>query len=259
MMNALYEFTVALTEPHTILLLLIVVALYRHWRRRRDPTRRVLTLVLLLLALAVISTPAVAHLALLSLEGQFAPAAERPDDAAAVVVFAAGVLPPDGPRVRAEMDEDTLKRCLHAAAVYGQGSPIPVVVSGGLPDRDRPGPTAATVMAEFLVRLGVKESDIIREERSQTTYENAVECAALLKARGIGRVVLVVDAVDMARAAACLRKQGIDVAPSPSHFRAASFRWSIFTFIPNPGAAGAIRRVWHEWVGSLWYRLRGRI
>jgi uncharacterized SAM-binding protein YcdF (DUF218 family) len=259
MMNALYEFTVAITEPHTILLLLIVFAMYRLWRRRRDPTRRVLPLVLLLLALAVISTPAVAHLALLSLEGQYAPAAERPGDAGAVVVFAAGVLPPEGPRVRAEMDEDTLKRCLLAAQLYGQGPPCPIMVCGGQPDRDQPGPTAASVMAEFLVRLGVKESDIVPEERSQTTYQNAVECAALLKERGIGRVVLVVDAVDMPRAAACLRKQGIEVAPSPSHFRATNCRWSIFTFIPNPGAAGAIRRVWHEWVGLQWYRLRGRV
>jgi uncharacterized SAM-binding protein YcdF (DUF218 family) len=216
-------------------------------------------LVVPLLGLAVVSMPAVVHLAVRSLEAPYPPLETRPPEVEAVVVFAAGVSGPSGPRQRDEMDEDTLHRCLEAARMYRQGSPCPVVVCGGRADPDTPGPSAAAVMSEFLVRLGVKEADLLRDERSTTTYENAVECAALVKAREIERVVLVVDAVDMARAAACLRKQGIDVVPSPCHYRATAFRPTLFSFIPSPGAGRAFQRAWHEWLGLAWYQLRGRL
>jgi uncharacterized SAM-binding protein YcdF (DUF218 family) len=259
MTSGMYHFVVDLLEPHTFLTLLVGLALFRLWRKRRDPTRRLTSLLISLAALALISTPAVVHLAVLSLEGGLTPLAERPADVQAVVVFAAGVHGPDGPRVRHEMDEDTLDRCLEAVRLYRQGEPCLVVVCGGKADADDPGPSAAGLMAGFLNQLGVKESDLLRDERSRNTYENAVECAAILHAQGIRRVVLVVDAVDMFRAAACLRKQGIDVVPAPCHYRATTFRLSLFSFIPTPGAARGFQRVWHEWLGFAWYRLRGRI
>jgi len=133
------------------------------------------------------------------------------------------------------------------------------VVCGGKPDPEKPGPTCAAVMSEFLRSVGVSSSDVVLDEESRTTYENAVEAARLLKDRGIQRVMLVVDAVDMPRAAACLRKQDIEVVPSPCHYRATTFRPSVFSIVPNPDAAIGFRRVWHEWLGLLWYRLRGRI
>src|SRR5262249_10351533 len=161
-----------------------------------------------LLALAVVSMPVVGHLAVLSLEAPYPPADGRAPEAEAIVVFAAGLSAPDGPRLRAELDEDTLHRCLHAARLYAQGPRCPVVVCGGKPDADEPGPSCAAVMRDFLAQLGVDEADLVFEESSRNTYENAVECARMLRERGIGRVMLVVDAVDMARAVRCLRKQG---------------------------------------------------
>ena len=169
--------------------------------------RRLWPLVVPLLLLAVISMPAVAHLATLSLESGYDPR-ERTPDAEAVVVFGAGLYVPEGPRLRAELSEDGLRRCLHAARLYGAGSPCPVVVSGGKVDPDEPGPTEAAAMRDLLVRLGVRESDIVVEDRSRTTYENAVESAKLLKERDIGRVVLVVDALDMPRARGAWKSRG---------------------------------------------------
>jgi uncharacterized SAM-binding protein YcdF (DUF218 family) len=255
----MYRFVVDLLEPHTVLSLLVCLALFRLWRKRREPNRRLLPLVLPLIGLALVSNPMLVHLAVWSLECQDPPAEEGEHKAEAIVVFAAGLYPPDGPRLRAELDEDALQRCLHAARLYAQGPPRPVVVSGGKVDADDPGPSNASVMGDFLGQLGVKNSDLVLEERSRSTYENAVECAKLLNERGIRRVLLVVDAVDMPRAAACLRKQGIEVLPSPCHYRATTFRVSLFSFLPSPGAANGFRRVWHEWLGLLWYWCRGRL
>jgi uncharacterized SAM-binding protein YcdF (DUF218 family) len=148
---------------------------------------------------------------------------------------------------------------MEAARLYSQGPPCLVMASGGKVDPQDPGPSYAAVMGGFLEQLGVKKADLVREEGSRTTYENAVECAKLLKDRGIERVVLVVDAVDMFRAAGCLRKQGVEVVPAPCHYRATRFRLSVHTFLPNPGAAANIQRVWHEWLGVAWYWTTGRL
>ena len=249
-MTTVYAFLVDVIQPHTLLFLWVCFALFRLWRKRAAPQRRLWLLFVPLLSLGVISTPAAAHLA---------PLEERPPEAEAIVVFSAGVYPPQGPRVRPEMDEDTLDRCLEAARLYEHGPPCLVLASGGKVDPEGPGPPYAAVMGDFLEQLGVKPSDVVREEGSRTTYENAAESARLLKERGIRRVVLVVDAVDMFRAAVCLRKQGIEVVPAPCHYRATRFRFSAPAFLPNPGAAVHVQRVWHEWLGVVWYWGQGKM
>jgi uncharacterized SAM-binding protein YcdF (DUF218 family) len=254
----MYRFLVALLQPHLLLWLLTGLALAGLWRRR-EPRRRPLGLALALGALAAVSTPAVSHLALGSLEWQYPPPGRRPSDADAIVVLAGGTLPPNVAGGPPELDEDTLRRCLHAARLYHQGPPCAVLVSGGKVDPAPEAPSSAELMRDFLGQLGVKASDVIVEGSSLTTYENAVECCRLLEQRGLSRVVLVTDAADLFRAVRCFRKQGVDPVPSASCYRTERFEWSLFAFLPSPGAAAGFERAWHEWAGALWYRLRGRI
>jgi len=255
----MYRFVVDLLQPHTVLFLWACVGLFRQWRGRGDPKRRWWPLLVPLAGLTVLSLPVTAHVALLSLEAPYAPLAERPADAEAIVVFSSGVYPPRGPRLRGELDESSLHRCLEAARLYHQGQPCPVLVSGGKVDEDEPGPSFASVLGEFLEQHGVSKSDLILEENSRTTYENAVESARILQSRKIQQVILVADAVDMYRAEGCLRKQGIELTPAPCRYQATSYPLTVFGFLPNPGAAGQFQRVWHEWLGIVWYKCQGRL
>jgi len=134
-----------------------------------------------------------------------------------------------------------------------------VLVSGGKVDPTTPGPTLAELMRDLLLELGVAEDDLILEDRSRNTYENALQSASLLREREIETVQLVADAVDLVRAELCFRKQGLKVVPSGCNYRATAWRWRLFGFLPSPGAAKCIERVTHEWLGIAWYRLRGRI
>jgi uncharacterized SAM-binding protein YcdF (DUF218 family) len=254
----MYELVVSLLQPFTLLYLLVLAATVNLWRKPREKRRRLLFLTLAVVGLTLVCTPAVAHVALGSLEWQYDPIEEIPDDAQAIVVLAAGLRPPSGARAEAELDEDSLQRCLHAANLYRRRPTCKVIVSGGKVDPESPGPTCAQVMAEFLVRLGVPASDIVQENSSRTTYENAVESAKLLQQRHIRKAVLVVDAVDMFRALRCFRKQGVELVPSPCHYRATEFRASLFAFVPSPSAAQAWQRAGHEWLGTAWYWLKGR-
>jgi uncharacterized SAM-binding protein YcdF (DUF218 family) len=211
------------------------------------------------LALLLLSMPVLAFLAVGSLEWRYPPLEQRPADAQAIVILAAGLVPPNPTHPSAELDDDALYRCLHGARLYHQGPPCPVLVSGGKIDPDTAGPTHARAMADFLEQLGVDSADLIQEERSRTTYENAVECAKVLHARGLRKVLLVTDAVDMWRAELCFLKQEVEVYPSACHYRAAAFDGSVLNYLPSPGAARTFQRVGHEWLGVAWYGLRGRI
>ena len=253
----MYRFAVNLAQPYALLFLLSGLALVRLWRRR-EPRGRPVLLALSLAALVALSTPAFSHLALGSLEWQYPPAGPRPADADAIVVLSGGARAAEATGGEVELDEDSFHRCCHAARLYHQGKPCPVLVSGGKVDPEWDGPPFAELMGAFLVQLGVRESDLILETSSRTTYENAVESGKLLQRHGLRRVVLVTDAVDLYRAVRCFRKQGIDPVPSASFYRTGTFEWSLFSFLPSPGAARGCQRAWHEWCGVLWYRLQGR-
>ncbi len=69
----MYSSVVDLLQPHTILFFWACLALVQLWRKRNAPTRRLWPLFAPLFLLAALSTPAAAHLALLSLESDASP------------------------------------------------------------------------------------------------------------------------------------------------------------------------------------------
>jgi uncharacterized SAM-binding protein YcdF (DUF218 family) len=209
--------------------------------------------------LILFSLPAVNYHLLGTLEWQYPPVEGRPSDAEAIIVLDAGIRFADAVRPEAEPELDSMRRCVEAAKVYHRGKPCPLIVTGGNTDPHGSGQVASEVLADFLVRLGVRQSDLVLEKQSRSTYENAVECRRLLEQRGIQRVILVTDATHMRRAVRCFRRQGIDVYPWPCWHQATEFSWQPSSFLPSPGAAYAFMAVAHEWAGLTWYWLRGRI
>jgi uncharacterized SAM-binding protein YcdF (DUF218 family) len=255
----MYHFVVELAQPAFLLGLLILLAVANLWRKRRETRRRLLLLTVPLVLLTLWCTPVMSHLAIASLESPYPPLAERPADAEAIVVLAGYIHVLDEAGTQVELGGDTLYRCLRAAELYRQGKPCPVVLSGGKVNPGSPGPPLAVAMRDFLRQQGVSDSDLVVEDRSGTTYENAVETRRLLDGRGIHRVVLVTDAAHLGRAVACFRKQGIDVVPCGCRYRTGRMEWSVGAFVPDLGSAGGCQEALHEWLGVLWYRLQGRM
>src|SRR5262249_56578510 len=112
---------------------------------------------------------------------------------------------------------------------------------------------------EYLVLMGVPASAIATESESQSTFENAVHSAAILRKRGIGKVVLVTDASHMMRAAACFRNQGIEVVPGPCERISNDRPHGPEYYLPSAAAAKETEQALREWIGMGWYRLRGRM
>jgi hypothetical protein len=54
-----------------------------------------------------------------------------------------------------------------------------------------------------------------------------------------------------------LLKESIETVPSTCAHRATQLGWGMFEFLPSPNAVESHDRVIHEWLGLLWYGLRG--
>jgi uncharacterized SAM-binding protein YcdF (DUF218 family) len=106
-------------------------------------------------------------------------------------------------------------------------------------------------MRGLLERAGVPETMIWTEDRSRSTHENAVFGAGVLRSHGVRRIALVVNARSMLRAAACFRKQGIDVVPAPCAFR--DFGALSTELLPGWKAVRENEETLHETLGLAWY------
>ncbi len=257
----MYELLVSLIKPLPFFFAMGTIGLVWTWRGRGGGSRRPLAMVTASFAcLAISCTPAFAFFACGTLEWMYPWVVGRPEEPIdAIVVFSCEFSHSHPLRPEPEMGRDTLLRCQRALRMYRQDSPLPVLVSGGEIKFDSRGATSAGEMAKFLALQGVAKSDLLIEDRSATTYENAVESAKLLRKHGLNKVALVVDHVDLFRAVRCCEKQGIQVVPCGTNRRAARFEWTAANFVPSPRGAAATHRAAHEWLGVAWYLLKGRM
>jgi len=180
----------------------------------------------------------------------------RPTDAEAIVVLGSDLVI-DEETSELKLDESARFRCKRAAELYRQGKACPVVVSGGGASGDRP--SLAAVMRDFLTSEGVAASDIIMEEKSNSTHENAVECRRVLDEHGLHKIVLVTDASHLVRAVGCFRKVVIETVGCGSNYLSTPKNQGRTMYWPHPEALKHSPAVCYEWLGLGWYWLRGWI
>ena len=94
------------------------------------------------------------------------------------------------------------------------------------------------------------------EDRSLNTRENARFSAPLLKAAGVRRIYLVSHAWHLPRAIPEFEREGFAVVPVGTGFQPSGSP-ELFDFLPNASALMSSYYACHEWVGVVWYRVRG--
>ncbi|MFE9789212.1 YdcF family protein [Nocardia salmonicida] len=128
----------------------------------------------------------------------------RTDDAVAIVVHGSGLLGDRVPPLLASR----LDRALGIWRAAHGPSPL-LVASGGKGSDERV--AESTAMADYLVEHGVREDEILREDRSTTTRENLLFSRELLARRGIdSRILLVTSNFHVLRTALLARQVGLD-------------------------------------------------
>jgi uncharacterized SAM-binding protein YcdF (DUF218 family) len=195
----------------------------------------------------------VSMLVVRAVQGRYTP--ERPvtEHAGAIVVLAGSVHAPFPPLPEPLVGAETYERSRYGAWLSREWRLLPVVLSGGSPDGRAS--SYASAMRTVVLAHGVPESQIVLEENSRTTAENAQFTAALLKPRGIHHVVLVTDAVHMRRARKAFEKAGMIVTPAPCSFRHVyDLEWK--DALPSWRAIEWNEKALHEVIGLAWYWLR---
>lgn len=153
------------------------------------------------------------------------------------------------------LEVPTTLRVLEAARVYSRlDSPFVIVAGAGSLGAEGP---EVQAMCDALVASAVAPDRMVLEVGSRSTHESAIAVRELLHARGITRVVLVTSAQHMSRSMRAFRAAGIDATPAPAPLLPDAGGGGALRFLPRTQALALSALCLHEYVGALYYALRG--
>jgi len=238
-----YDF---LVPPSVLILLSTLAAWLALWRPR-------LGIAIAIAASSLLYVFALPFAAARLLEGVEIRTEGKPDFAAAqaIVVLGGGVRHGDGLKVPDTLGPASLERLYFTAQAYRQLK-LKVAVTGGQVHGAHAS-EASLMKAALESDFGVPVSWV--EDRSRSTYENALLTAQLFKADNVTTIVLVTHAWHMKRALWSFERVGLHAIawPAPLTYDEAE---RIDDFLPQVGALEASYRALHETIGLAYYRLR---
>jgi uncharacterized SAM-binding protein YcdF (DUF218 family) len=230
---------------------LVAAGVLLRWRWPRLGTSVLLVGVLFAWVTAM---PATAYWSARALERHavFEPAALAKKPAEAIVALAGGART-GAPEFAGGEDVRglTLERVRYTAHLH-RLTGLPIALSGGVPQG------MMSSEAELMRRALDEDFDVaVRyvEQRSRNTAGNAAFCRAVLPFK---RIVLVTHALHMPRAEALFSAAGFEVIPAPMGFvSAAPAGGEVHDYLPSLSGLADVHYVMYEFLGTLWYRLRG--
>jgi uncharacterized SAM-binding protein YcdF (DUF218 family) len=104
------------------------------------------------------------------------------------------------------------ERIRHGIDLYQRGLAKHLIFTGGFGNGARF--SESQVAQRYALKHGVPRQAILIETRSRTTHQNLQQAAALMKANGFKRAIIVSDPLHMARALRLAREAGIDALGS---------------------------------------------
>jgi uncharacterized SAM-binding protein YcdF (DUF218 family) len=137
-------------------------------------------------------------------------------------------------------------RVLMALELWEQRPELDLIVSGTA--------STARIMAEVIKATGVPADKVRIEDKSLSTAESA---AFLKPFVGEAPFFLVTSAGHLPRSMAAMHKQGLAPVPAPTDHKLPR-DWRRAELQPRPDTLGIADLAIHEYLGMLWYRLRGK-
>ena len=160
-------------------------------------------------------------------------------------------------RLSARRGSDRLWQAIH---LYHKRKIKRIILSGDSGYVFREGLHEADQLKKILIEQNIPASDILIENKSRNTHENAKETVRFLKEGELtsNSFILITSAIHMHRAEACFKKEGLDCATfSTDHYYDPSSSLSINSFVPSAEAFIMWKRMIKEWIGTIMYRLFG--
>jgi uncharacterized SAM-binding protein YcdF (DUF218 family) len=150
-------------------------------------------------------------------------------------------------------------RVTYALWLYRAGRARRIIISGGSGAILSVANTEAKELATVLRLAAVPKQDILLEERSRNTRENAKFTKQLLaKHPDIKSLILVTSGFHERRALGCFAKVGLHPQPFPADFYSTDRNWTPdYWLVPDIGALSRWSRLLHEMAGYIVYKVAG--
>lgn len=147
-------------------------------------------------------------------------------------------------------------RIMHTAILYNE-NPKKIYITGGRVTNQEV--SESSVYRDTLIGLNIPSEDIIAEENSRTTMENAAYTSDILKENNVKNIILVTSASHMARGKMAFEKYDFNVIPAPCGYMRDQRNYNILDFIPRSRNLDYFIRSMWEAVGIVYYKIKGYI
>jgi uncharacterized SAM-binding protein YcdF (DUF218 family) len=152
-------------------------------------------------------------------------------------------------------------RLVQALTLYHSGKVKKIMISGDSGHVSDRGLHEAKQMKTLLLNWKIPEEDIITEEISKNTYENALYSAQVLKRDhpSFSSFILVTSGIHMKRSLACFEKQGLTCTPHSTDLYSnltRNYHWDQY-ILPNVDNFNQWNRLLKEMVGYRVYSVKG--
>jgi uncharacterized SAM-binding protein YcdF (DUF218 family) len=244
----------AVVQPGNLLLVCLLAGILCGLARRGRAARWLIGIAAFGFALFAVAP--IGSLLLLPLEERFPPPVSLPERLDGILVVGGGV----DPGLSRAHGQVTLTsagaRVLAGIALARRHPEAKLVLLGGEGSLLPIGFAEARATLPLVLEEGIPASQIVLEERSRSTHENAVYAKELLQPRPGSHWVLVTSAYHMPRAVGVFRAAGWEAIPWPVDFRVDP-RAGLYPDFDLLGGLTAGTLAGKEWLGLLGYRLMG--
>lgn len=163
-----------------------------------------------------------------------------------------------------DIDEISVRRgadrIWKAISLYKANKIKKILISGDSGFVIRSGLHEADQTRQILINWGIPADDVIIENKSQNTHENAVNTTKLLKKRYSNKsFLLITSALHMKRASACFRKEGLQFGVfSTDHYtRRKKDEFTPDILLPSADSFVVWEAFLREVIGYMVYSLQG--
>jgi uncharacterized SAM-binding protein YcdF (DUF218 family) len=248
------QFLSFLAMPLTLVLLLLVIAAIFTPKSRG---RKILGTGILLLLF--FSNPFLSNLALLAWEPPYKSFEEIPNREIGIVLT--GVTNLNKTTTDRTFFGKGADRITQALQLYRMGKIKKILITGGQGLNPTNPYSEAELLKRFLVMTGMPETDILIEEKSVNTRENALFTKEFLEKNGIAtdqEFVLITSAFHMPRSKKCFDKVGLNTLPFPVDYYSHDIKYDLPELLyPRPEALVNWQLLVRDWIGLIVYRLVG--
>jgi uncharacterized SAM-binding protein YcdF (DUF218 family) len=246
-----------LVAPLGIAFMLWIAALWAHFRRPRwrEPLVWAGGVVVLFFSSSFVGGFLLGHL-----EGQYPVLTANDSPRADVIIVLGGATTaPLPPRVHIEVGE-SYDRLLHGLRLFrADKAPNLLFCGGNIEALTGTLESEAWQYLQLAQEAGMAGEQIVLEERSRNTYENALYAQQAMEKRAWKTALLVTSASHMPRAMAAFNALGIEVVAAPTDVRVVDSSFSFFSLLPTAYGLDQSSTAAKEYVGWWVYWLRGWI